>query len=287
MPKRANSMPKLEIFNSKIALKSVIFAFIVSLSCSMLALTPSSDSITKTIQEEMPALEIRKPRKIILCDIHEVLLGNPRFGKSVKAICKNIRMVRALKPIFKVLWRGKLDGVSGQLIKTSRKVNCPELKDILVRFEATTRSAYNDVIMRLRQLRDQDYELIIASNIADVSFQTFLDPGSKAHKRFPFFRELFTGIPGTIDPDNAQKAIRKPNPEYFTKLMLANNINPHTDQVFFIDDKQCNLDAAKDAGIPEENCILARSEKDLAGKLERQFSLDSIQDNKTCQPTIA
>ena len=232
----------------------------------------------------------RTPRKVILCDIHDVLLSKPRTGKVIKTLWKKKKFLRAAKPIWKIVRRGDMDGKGAHLIAVAHKYNCPELADMCMRMETTDRKPFHQVIDTLRQLRQQGYELIIASNITRFSYEYTLRPGTRAHAKFPFFAELFTGVHGVVDAGDAldKEPIRKPHREYFDRLLKDNNLDPNFDTIYFLDDKPRNFAGAIQAGIPAHNCIHVTSEKQLVIELKKGLMyMDDKVFRQNSTPTMA
>ena len=194
-------------------------------------------------------------------DLHNVV-----FSLSKKGV---IRVLSGAPGKLKLLWlvaspsfwdhyhatKKLADSTESRILLLSQKY--PEL----LRYKQTFFDLCNqqiinsDVVDIIKQLKNKDATLVVASNIGEFTYQDLT-------KKYPELNTLFDFAFTTGEISDYTK---KPDPRFFKNLTRqVHKRFPQTKSIVFIDDKEKNTEAALYTGL---NAILFESAQDLAQKL--------------------
>jgi len=202
------------------------------------------------IQADMPN---RPARKVIICDLHGVVLN--QIWSPAKVIKAATRKRGEEKGCFRSINKEQLKGFAKLIfrknhisdeayVKSANKNNNPKLAALITEI-VNSRKVNNNVFLRLKTLRSMGYEVIVGSNIGATSYKQLVEDK-------PEFKRVFSGRAGVVtcnDPENPDVIVQKPSVEYFNALLSANGLVANYDTIIFIDNEKRNIIGAEQAGL--------------------------------------
>ena len=199
---------------------------------------------------------------IILWDLHDVVFHKTHYAwlrklyscPEKRKIIKNLSF--SLNKMLTTFMLNKLklskkEVTSEELIQCAYESKNPALARLVHDFSHVYKPD-TEVTYIIKQLSEQQYTQHVCSNIGPTLFALL-------QKKFPTIMDCFSYA--KIVAYHKEDTVKKPDPVFFMSYLKESGIQPNT--IIFIDDKQKNVDSAKQCGmkgIHFKNGLLLRQE---------------------------
>lgn len=178
---------------------------------------------------------------IITFDLHSVVF-TPDFKQALKVLWRWPHKLRIIACAFKLgfVWQAfKLlfhDPTDEEFFALFQE-RCPILLPLIINLFNSFKPIDGTVEI-LKELKNKNYTLHIASNIGPRRFKTLKE-------KFPDILDLFDAA--KINNGDVKNLIKKPSTQFF--MQYLRDCNPDGKKVIFIDDKKQNIQEAEKFGI--------------------------------------